>query len=250
MRYCPNPACPAQAYRLLTHFVSRGAMDIDGVGEQLALQLMDAGLVRDPSDLYALKKPGLLKLERMGEKSAQNILDAIDKSRGRPLHRLLFALGIRHVGSETAAFLAQHFGSIDALLAATKEELEAVPSIGPVVAESLHEYFRSRANRRLIEKLRKRGVRMEAEAPAAREGPLAGQSFVITGTLSAFSRGEAEARIRALGGLPSSSVTKSTDYVVAGESPGSKLEKAQKYGTKVLSSKEFLALLKRHGAAS
>ena len=249
MRYCPNPSCPAQAFRLLTHFVSRGAMDIDGVGEQLSLQLMEAGLVRDPADLYFLKKDDLLKLERLADKSAQNVLDAIGQSRGRPLHRLLFALGIRHVGSETAALLAQHFGSMDALLRASAEELTEVPSIGPVVAESVHEYFRAKAHRRLIEKLRKGGVRMEAEAPAAREGPLSGQAFVITGMLSAFSRTEAEARIRSLGGVPGPSVTKSTDYLVAGESPGSKLEKAKKYGTAVLSDEEFMALLRRHGAA-
>jgi DNA ligase (NAD+) len=248
MRYCPNPACPAQAYRLLTHFVSRGAMDIDGVGEQLALQLMEAGLVRDPSDLYKLKKTDLLKLERMGEKSAQNVIDAIDVSRGRPLDRVLFALGIRHVGSETASLLAHHFGGIDALLEATKEDLDELPSVGPVLAQSVYDYFRKRTNRRLIEKLRKRGVRMEAGRPAAREGPLSGQSFVITGTLSSMTRGEAEARIRSLGGQPASSVTKATQYVIVGDSPGSKLEKAQKYGTTILNDEEFQALLKRHGA--
>jgi DNA ligase (NAD+) len=249
MRYCPNLSCPAQAYRSLTHFVSRGAMDIDGVGEQLALQLMDAGLVRDAADLYALKKDDLLELERMAEKSAQNVLDAIDKSRARPLDRVLFALGIRHVGSETATLLAQHFGSIDALLDAGVEDIEAIPGIGPIVAQSVHDYLRDRSHRRLIERLRKRGVRMEAATPAAREGPLSGQSFVITGTLSGMTRIEAEARIRSLGGATASSVTKSTGYVVAGESPGSKLEKAQKYGIKVLTDAEFMALLKRHGAA-
>jgi DNA ligase (NAD+) len=249
MRYCPNRACPAQAYRLLTHFVSRGAMDIDRIGEQLAFQLMEKRLVRDVADLYFLKKEQLVELERMGEKSAQNVLDAIEASRARPLDRVLVALGIRHVGSETAALLAQHFGGIEALMEASAEELEAVPSIGPVVAESVHEYFRDRQNRRLIEKLRKGGVRMEAGAPPAREGPLSGQSFVITGTLAAFSRGDAEARVRALGGVAGASVTKSTGYLVVGENPGSKLAKAQQYGTKILTEQEFLALLRRHGAA-
>jgi DNA ligase (NAD+) len=248
MRYCPNRACPAQAYRLLAHFVSRGAMDIDRVGEQLAYQLMEKGLVRDVADLYFLKKEQLVELERMGEKSAQNVLDAIEASRARPLDRVLVALGIRHVGSETAALLAQHFGGIEALMEASAEELEAVPSIGPVVAESVHEYFRDRQNRRLIEKLRKGGVRMEAGAPPARQGPLSGQSFVITGTLAAFSRGEAETRVRALGGVAGSSVTKSTGYLVVGENPGSKMAKAQQYGTKILAEEEFVALLKKHGA--
>jgi DNA ligase (NAD+) len=248
MRYCPNRACPAQAYRLLAHFVSRGAMDIDRIGEQLAFQLMEKGLVRNMADLYFLNKEQLVGLERMGEKSAQNVLDAIDVSRARPLDRVLVALGIRHVGSETAALLAQHFGGIEALMEASAEELEAVPGIGPIVAQSLHEYFRDRQNRRLIERLRKGGVRMEAGAPAAREGPLSGQSFVITGTLAAFSRGEAEARVRALGGVAGSSVTKSTGYLVVGENPGSKVAKAQQYGTKILTEKEFVALLKKHGA--
>jgi DNA ligase (NAD+) len=249
MRYCVNPACPAQAYRRLTHFVSRGAMDIDRIGEQLAAQLMEQGLVRDVAGLYFLKKEQLVGLERMAEKSAQNVLDAIEASRSRPLERVLVALGIRHVGSETAALLAQHFGSIDALLEASAEELEAVPGIGPIVARSVHDFFRDKQNRKLIERLHQGGVRMEAGRPAAREGPLSGQSFVVTGTLAAFGRSEAEGRIRALGGAVGSSVTKATDCLVVGETPGSKLAKAQQYGTKVLNEREFLALLKRHGAA-
>ena len=247
MRYCPNRACPAQAFRLLTHFVSRGAMDIDGVGEQLSLALLRAKLVQDPADLYFLTKDDLLKLERMADKSAQNVLNAIDASRGRPLARVLFALGIRHVGSETAARLAQHFGSMRALAHASQEELAAVPTIGPVLAESVHQYFRDKQNRQLIERLRQRGVRMEAEAPPAREGPLSSETFVITGTLAGLSRAEAEARIRSLGGATGASVTRSTDYLVIGESPGSKLEKARQYGTKILSNEDFMALLRRHG---
>ena len=249
MRYCPNRACPAQAFRLLTHFVSRGAMDIDRVGEQLSLTLLEQGLVKDPAGLYFLKKEDLLGLERMAEKSAQNVIDAIGASRKRPLDRVLFALGIRHVGSETAALLARHFGSVDALMEASAEELASVPAIGPVVAQSVYDWFHDKANRKLIEKLRKGGLQMQAAAPAAREGPLSGQSFVITGTLSGMSRAEAEARIRSLGGTAASSVTKATEYLVAGDSPGSKLEKAQKYGTHVLSENEFVALLRKHGAA-
>ncbi len=249
MRYCPNRACPAQAFRLLTHFVSRGAMDIDRIGEQLCYQLLQVGLAKDPADIYFLKKDRLLKLERMADKSAQNVIDAIEASRARPLSRVLFALGIRHIGSETAGLLAQHFGSMDALMNAPVEELAAVPAIGPVVAQSVHEYFRDKSNRKLIEKLRKGGVRMEAEAPPAREGPLAGQTFVVTGTLSGMSRPEAERRIRALGGSAGSSVTKATSVLVVGEKPGSKLEKAQKYGTQILNDEEFMALLRQHGAA-
>jgi DNA ligase (NAD+) len=248
MRYCPNKTCPAQAYRLLTHFVSRGAMDIDRIGEQLAAQLMQRGLVRDAADMFFLSKDDLLALERMGEKSAQNVIDAIDASRKRPLDRVLFALGIRHVGSETASLLAQHFGGIEVLLDATEEEIAAISGIGPVVARSIHEFFQTPQNRKLIEKLRNGGVTMQATRRAAREGPLKGQTFVITGTLSAFSRPEAEARIKELGGSATSSVTKATDYLVVGESPGSKLAKAEKYGTKVLSDQAFMKLLKKHGA--
>ncbi|MCH7944437.1 MAG: hypothetical protein IIC73_00245, partial [Armatimonadetes bacterium] len=163
MRYCPNRTCPAQASQLLAHFVSRGAMDIEGIGEQLSLTLLREGLVQDPADLFFLKKDDLLKLERMAEKSAQNVLDAIAASRERPLQRVLFALGIRHVGSETAALLARHFGSMDSLAKATEEELAAVPTIGPIVARSVHDYLQDKANRKLIEKLRRGGVRMEAE---------------------------------------------------------------------------------------
>jgi DNA ligase (NAD+) len=249
MRYCVNPACPAQAYRTLTHFVSRGAMDIDGVGEQLCAVLMEHGLVRDAGDLYVLQKEQLLALDRMGDKSADRVLASIDASRSRPLSRVLFALGIRHVGSETAALLAQHFGSIEALIDAAPEEIEAIPSIGAVVAASVHEYFQRKTSRKLIERLRKGGVQMKAGKPPAREGPLKGQTFVITGTLSGMTRPDAESRIRSLGGQAAPSVTKATTYLVAGDSPGSKLAKAQKYGTEILSDADFAKLLKEHGAA-
>jgi DNA ligase (NAD+) len=247
MSYCPNRACPAQAFRLLTHFVSRGAMDIDGVGEALCLALLKEGPVEDPADLYFLTKDQLLKLERMADKSAQNVLDAIAGSKQRPLARLVFALGIRHVGSEMAEILAGHFGSLDALAEASVEELGTIPTVGPKIAESVHAWFQDDSNRRLVEKLRRAGVRLEAEA-AAREGPLSGLSFVVTGTLSRWSRNEAEGLIKSLGGAVGSSVTRKTDYLVLGESPGSKLQKAQEYGTKLLSEEEFVELLRRHGA--
>jgi DNA ligase (NAD+) len=248
MRYCLNPTCPAQAFRLLAHFVSRGAMDIDGIGERLSLSLVKEGLVRDPADLYSLTKDDLLGLERMADKSAQNVLDAIDASRKRPLQRVLFALGIRHVGFETATLLAQHFGSMEAVAKASVEELAEVPSIGPVVAESVYAYFRGSENQQLIERLRRGGVRMEGEAAPPAQGPLTGQTFVISGTLAAFTRAEAEARIRTLGGTAGSSVTRSTDYLVVGEKPGSKLERARQYGTGLLEEDEFIELLRQHGA--
>jgi DNA ligase (NAD+) len=248
MSYCPNRACPAQAFRLLTHFVSRGAMDIDGVGEALCMALLKEGLVEDPADLYFLTKDQLLKLERMADKSAQNVLDAIAGSKERPLARVVFALGIRHVGSEMAEILAGHFGSLDALATASTEELGAIPTVGPKIAESVHTWFQDDANRRLVEKLRRAGVRLEGEA-AAREGPLSGLSFVVTGTLGRWSRNEAEGLIKGLGGAVGSSVTKKTDYLVLGEGPGSKLQKAQEYGTNLLSEDEFAELLREHGVA-
>jgi len=254
MSYCPNRACPAQAFRFLTHFVSRGAMDIDGVGEALCMALLKAGLVEDPADLYFLTKDQLLKLERMADKSAQNVLDAIAGSKERPLARLVFALGIRHVGSEMAEILAGHFGSLDALAQASVEELSAIPTVGPKIAESVHAWFQDDSNRRLVEKLRRAGVRLEAAGrppvgaeAAARKGPLSGLSFIVTGTLSRWSRNEAEGLIKSLGGAAGSSVTKKTDYLVMGEGPGSKLQKAQEYGTQQLNEDEFVELLRRHG---
>jgi DNA ligase (NAD+) len=249
MSYCSNVACPAQAFRQLGHFVSRGAMDVDGIGESLAASLMEAGLVKDPADLYFLSKEQLVGLERMADKSAQNILDAVAGSKERPLGRVIFALGIRHVGSEIAEVLAGHSPGLDALAAASVEELQSIPAIGPKIAESVSAYFQTEANRQMVEKLRRAGVRLEAEGKPPAEGPLQGLQFVITGTLASFGRSEAEERVRRLGGSAGSSVTKKTDYLVVGADPGSKLDKARQYGTKTLSEEEFRGLLRRHGAA-
>jgi len=246
MSYCPNRACPAQIFRLLVHFASRGAMDIDGLGEALADQLLKSGLVEDVADVYYLTKEQLLTLERMGDKSAENLLAAIERSKTRPLGRLIFGLGIRHVGDETAELLAGHFGSIDALASASLEDLEAVPTIGPKTAESVYEYFRDESNKKVIEKLRRAGVKLEGEA-AAREGPLSGSTFVVTGSLSRWTRNEIESLIKGLGGAVGSSVTRKTSYVVAGENPGSKLAKAQEYGVPVLDEAEFVKLLEEKG---
>ncbi len=247
MRYCPNRACPAQIFRLLTHFTSRGAMDIEGLGESLADQLLRSGLVRDVADVYYLDKDELLQLERLGEKSADNLLRNIERSKGRPLISLLFALGIRHVGYETAELIAGHFGSIDAIAAATVEDLAAVPTIGPKTAESVFEYFHDEQNLALVEKLRKAGVKLASEGGGAREGPLKGLSFVVTGSLERYTRNEVEGLIKRLGGAAASSVTKKTDYLVAGENPGSKLQKAQDYEVAVLDEEAFGALLAAKG---
>jgi len=243
MTRCTNASCPAQIFQNLTHFVSRGAMDIDGVGEKLAAALLNSGLVKDVAALYSLRMDELAALERMGEKSAQNVLDAIERSKRRPLSRVLFALGIRHVGAETAELLAHHFSSMDRLSKASQEELLEVPTIGPTVAQSIYAFFRQESNREVIKELRKAGVRLEAEVAKPEALPLVGQEFVVTGSLEGFTRSEAEARIKALGGAVGSSVTKKTTFLVVGADAGSKLEKARSLGTRLLGEEEFLNLL-------
>ncbi|MGD0114845.1 MAG: NAD-dependent DNA ligase LigA [Dehalococcoidia bacterium] len=254
MSYCTNTACPAQAERLLEHFVSRGAMDIEGIGESLAAVLLANRLVADPGDIYGLTADQLAELmlpgdghpRRLGEKTAEKIVDQTERSKQRPLSRVVFALGIRHVGGEMADRLAEHFGSIDAMAAASVEELEAVPTVGPKIAQSVRAYFDDEDNRRIVEKLRRAGVRLAEESAGGRkEGPLHGLTIVVTGTLSTLTREEAEERIRELGGSAVASVSRKTDYVVVGESPGSKAQRAQELGTKVVSEEEFLALLER-----
>ena len=241
--YCPNPACPAQAVRLIEHFASRGAMDIEGLGERLAVVLYDTGLVHDPGDLYSLMADQVATLERMGAKSAANLINAIQVSKERPLGRVLFALGIRHVGNETATALSAHFGGINALAGATVEEISGVTGIGPTIAASVHAYFAEPRNQTVLDKLRAAGVRWTAEARAAREGPLSGTQFVLTGTLEGFTRNEAEERLKALGAGIGGSVTKKTTHVVAGASAGSKLAKAEQLGIPILSEAELVQLL-------
>jgi DNA ligase (NAD+) len=246
MHYCPNRACPAQAVRLLEHFVSRGAMDIEGLGERHVRLLYETGLARDPGDLYSLTAEQLAALERLGEKSAGNIIKSIQSSKECGLARLIFALGIRHVGFETAQLLADHFGSLDVVMAAAVEEIDAIPGIGLTVAESIGAHFEQDANRQIVEKLRGAGVRLTAERRAAREGPLAGHSYALTGTLAGFTRNEAEARLKQLGAAVSSGVSKKTTAVIAGDNPGSKLAKAQQLGVTVLDEEGLRGLLDAH----
>jgi len=336
MSYCTNVSCPAQTYRWLTHFVGRGAMDIDDVGEKLALALLRAGLVQDPADLYFLTKEQLqrtkqqvkgvissvreavaateklgkaqlavlkrltvkvlsdrgevsavaakysltperllvlrdrvdealplvlkavgvsqdlawehvLTLEKLADKSIPNILVSIAASKQRSFGRVIFALGIRHVGGEMAELLAGHFGSLDAIASASLEELQAVPAIGPKIAESVYQYFQEPRNRRVMEKLRRAGVRMEEKPAAKKAGPLAGQSFVITGTLASMARSKAEGLLWELGADVGSSVTRKTTFLVVGQQPGSKLQTAQGYGTRLMDEETFLRLLREHG---
>mgnify|MGYP001028475322 CR=1 FL=1 len=245
MYYCSNAACPAQDHERLQHFTSRGGMDIRGIGESQSAMLLREGLVKNIADLYDLKdkKEQLLKLERMAEKSVTNMLNAIEKSKKTPLARVIFALGIRHIGEEMAELLAKHFGSMDRLQNASREELLSIPTVGPKIADSIIAFFGQEENRRIIERLRKAGVRLEEEIVKPEELPLAGMEFVITGRLETFSRQEAEARIKALGGTAKSDVTKKTTYLVVGADPGSKLAHAQALGTKQLTEEQLLKLL-------
>jgi DNA ligase (NAD+) len=242
---CGNSSCPARLRRSLEHFAGRGAMNIEGLGEALVDQLVTSGLVHDAADLYALTAPQLEGLERMGKKSAANLLAEIDRSRGNDVWRLLYGLGIRHVGERAAQVLARHFGSVEAIAAQSPEALQAVPEIGPVLAATIVEWFSDAANRALVEKLQAAGVKTTGPVTAqvAAAGPLAGKTFVLTGTLAAMSRDEAGRRIEALGGRVSGSVSRKTSYVVAGDEPGSKLEKARQLGVPVLEEADFLALI-------
>lgn len=243
---CANPDCPAQVQGRIEHWCSRGAMDIEGGGEVLVGQLVASGLVRDVADLYKLTLDELMGLDRMGEKSAQNFLDGVNASKSRDLWRIIFGLGILHVGAGVAKSLGRNFASMDDLAGASFNQLTGIEDVGEVIARSLFAWFADNRNRQLIERLRKAGVNMQSALyrPSAPAGVFAGKTFVLTGTLPTLKREEAAARIEALGGKVSGSVSKKTDYVVAGEDAGSKLDKARQLGIKTLNEAEFLGLCK------
>ena len=241
---CVNPDCPAQIRGRLEHWCSRGATDIEGGGEALAALLVKSNLVRDVADLYELKLEAVVALERMGKKSAKNFLDALAASKARDLWRLLFGLGILHVGAGVAKSLARHFPTLDNIFAASAEQLTEAEDIGEVIAQSLVNWHGEARNQKLIERLRAAGLNFKSELyqPAAEAGPLAGKTFVLTGTLPTLKREEAAAKIETLGGKVSGSVSKKTDFVLAGDEAGSKLDKAQKLGVKIISEAEFLKM--------
>ncbi len=240
---CVNKDCPALRREAIYHVVARTAFDIDGIGPKIIDQLMDAGLVQDSADLFALKKEELLNLERFADKSAQNAIDAIQSRKEIPLNRFIYALGIDHVGEETAFALARHFKKLDILRSASLQDLQAIPDVGPVVAQSISDWFQHVYNQKLIDKFLKLGIHVLEEKPKKGSTKLAGRTFVLTGTLESMSRDQAKERIRELGGDVSSSVSKETDYVVAGEEPGSKYDRAQKLGVIILSESEFKELV-------
>jgi DNA ligase (NAD+) len=237
--------CPAQRKQALLHFAGRRAMDIEGLGDKIVEQMVDTAIVKTPADLFKLGLPAIVNLERMAEKSATNILAAIDKSKATTLARFIFALGIRNVGEATAKDLARHFGSLDALMEADVDGLQQVPDVGPVVAASVARFFAEPHNREVVEQLRAAGISWsEGEASALVNSPIAGKTFVLTGTLPTLTRDEAKDMIEALGGKVAGSVSKKTDYVVAGTEAGSKLDKAQTLGLAVLDEMQFRELIK------
>lgn len=240
---CTNPSCPAKLRESILHFASRRAMNIEGLGDALVDQLLEKKLVRAVPDIYALRFDDLVSLERMGPKSSRNLLEEIEGSKRRDLAALIFALGIRHVGEKLAQTLASNFKTLDALVKATEEELTQVEDIGPTVAESIHFFFRQPENNALIQKLKEAGLNFRIREERRGGRPLEGKTFVLTGTLRSFSRDEAQAVIESFGGKVSSSVSSKTDYLVVGEAPGSKLDKAAKLGVSALSEEAFLKLI-------
>lgn len=246
MRYCTNASCPAQLKERVSHFVSRGAMDIEGMGAKLTDRFVDLGFIDDVSDIYALDWDAIANLDRLGEKSAENLRNAVEASKARPLARLLAALGIRHVGERSAALLAERFGSIAALESAPLEAISDVPTIGPVVGESVFDFFQELHNRELMAKLRAAGVRTVDDAgpkTGSSTGALTGQSVVVTGRLESMTRPQAEERLRRAGAAVSGSVSKRTSFVVAGADAGSKAARATELGIRIIDESELLAIL-------
>jgi DNA ligase (NAD+) len=241
---CVNANCPAKLRETILHFASRHVMNIEGMGDALVNQLTDRGLIKNVADIYKLTKADLLQLERMGDKSAQNVLDEIEASKKLPLERVIYGLGMRFVGERTAQFLAEHFGSMEALMDADQEELLEVDEVGPRIAQSIAEFFQEAKNRELVERLRKAGLTFTGKK-RHRGTALAGKTFVLTGTLTRYARDEAKKMIEDAGGRVSSSVSKKTDYVVAGADAGSKLDKAKDLGVNVIGEKDMEKLLDR-----
>jgi len=240
---CQNTSCPAQLKERIRHFASKDAMDIEGMGEAIVSQLVDKDMVKDYGDIYGLKRGELANLERMADKSAANLISAIEKSKANPLNRLVYGLGIRHVGVRSAWILASRFRSLDRLVDSGIQELQEINEIGPVVAESIYNFFNTKENQKVIDKLKRAGVSLGTWDMGQGTGKLEGKTFVVTGSLEGYSRSEIEDLIRRLGGNASSGVSKNTDYLVAGKDPGSKFEKAKALGVKVINETEFRRLI-------
>jgi DNA ligase (NAD+) len=247
--YCPNPRCPERVLRSIGFFVSRGAMDIEGMGPQTVKTLIDAGLITDESDIFTLEKEPLLELERFADKKVENLLASIEHAKHRPLWQLVTALGIDGVGSTVAQLIADHFRSIDAMLEADVEDVLRIDGIGPVLAENIVTWFADDFHREVLEKMRQAGVNMQAEEKVLAGEQLAGLSFVLTGTLPTMTRDEASDLIKAHGGTVKGSVSKKISYVLVGDSPGSKAEKAASLGVPTISEANLLALIAEDGTS-
>jgi DNA ligase (NAD+) len=242
---CTGIACPAQIKENLAHFVSKGAMDMDGLGYKFLEQMVDKKIIQDQADLYFLKKDDMMKMDRMGDKLAQNLLDAINKSRNPSLTNLIYALGIRNVGYHLAGVLAKNFKSLDNLVKQTVDDLTQVYEIGPIVAQSIYNFFHNPKNLKVLEKLKKGGVKFPVEKVKVKESPFSGKTFVLTGGLDSFTRDEATKIIEEMGGRVSSSVSKKTDFVIVGKDPGSKYDNALKLGVKTINEEDFKKLIGR-----
>jgi DNA ligase (NAD+) len=245
MRYCPNASCPGRVLEGIVHFASRDAMDIRGLGYERVRQLLDTGLIANVADLYQLDADRLMELDRFAEQSAGQLVAAIADSKARPLSTLLFGLGIRHVGKTVAQLLARRFGTMDALMAASEEEINDVPGVGGAIAEAVVAFFAEPRNRKLIQRLRQAGLSFREPRAASADGKLTGKTYVLTGTLPTLSRSQAAEMIEGAGGRVAGSVSKKTDAVVAGEEAGGKLEKAKALGVEVIDEAELLRRLGR-----
>jgi DNA ligase (NAD+) len=245
MAYCPNQQCPAQRYRWIEHFVSEPAMDIRGLGERIVQILLDHGLIRDPADIYTLTLEQLMELPSFKEKSASNLIRSIQRSKTRPLDRVIFALGMRYVGSQVAEKLAEAFQDLEVIANAGVEQLEAAEGIGRKTAESIVAWMSLGENRDILRRLKEAGLTWRAVPEAAIEGPLTGSTFLITGRLDGLSRGQAEGRLRELGAKIAPGVSKSVDYLIVGAEPGSKLERARKLGTAIKDEAWLLEVLEK-----
>jgi DNA ligase (NAD+) len=245
MAYCPNPACPARNLEAIIHFVSKGAMDIDTIGEKMCELLVEAGLIKNVADFYTITREQLLSLDGIKQKSADNMLKAIEASKQRPLSRLLFGLNIRYMGEKTAQIIAAAFGTIDKLMSASEEEITHIPGIGPKVGNSVYNWLQDPTNRALIDRLRQYGINMEEEQQGI-TGPLSGQTFLLTGRLNSMTRSEVENAIKQLGGTIATGVSKSLSHLIVGEDAGSKLTKAQKAGVPIHDEQWLVDLLQEH----
>jgi DNA ligase (NAD+) len=241
---CSNPNCPAQIKESIQHFASKGAMDIEGLGEKMVDQLVEKGLIRDYGDLYYLSKDTVISLERLAEKSTNNLIQALENSKRTQLNRFIYALGIRHVGEHLSNLLSGHFGSLKALMEVSEDELTAIREVGPQVAHSIRTFFDNPRNKEVVEKILEAGVEIEEKKPSENR-PLASKTFVLTGRLEGMTRVQAKERIEALGGRTTSQISSKVDFLVAGEDPGSKLDKARELKVSVLTEKKFMQMLKQ-----